>query len=46
MMLAWLVLLVIAGAVALGLLGALRVSWRRGRRTGYRGEHRTTGGHR
>ena len=42
-MLAWLVLLAIAVVVALGLLVALWVSWRRGRRAGYRGGHRTTG---
>jgi hypothetical protein len=40
MMLAWIVLAALAGAVVLGLLAALWVSWRRERRAGHRGEHR------
>lgn len=43
-MFAWIVLLAVATAAVLGLLVALWVSWRRGRRTGYRGGHRSTGG--
>jgi hypothetical protein len=45
-MLAWIVLAAIGSAVVLGLLAALWVSKRRERRSGYRGGHRGTGGHR